>query len=295
MLGHELRNPLAPILTALAADAAARRRRRVRAERSDHRAPGPAPGAARRRSARRLAHHARQDRAAPRAGSSSPTWSRAALEMASPLLEQRQHQLDRRRAAPGCWSTAIRRGWRRSREPAHQRGEVHRAGRRIEVTRRARRTTRSVLACRDNGIGIAPEMLPQRVRPVRAGAPGARRARRAGLGLGLAIVAQPRRAARRHGRRPQRRARPGQRVRGPAAGGRRTQRPRRRVAAPSRVRKRRAAVLVVDDNDDAAGHAALDCVEALGYSVATAHDGPTALDRRARFRPDIACSTSGCR
>ena len=39
MLGHELRNPLAPILTALAVDEAARpRRRRARAQR--HRAPG---------------------------------------------------------------------------------------------------------------------------------------------------------------------------------------------------------------------------------------------------------------
>ena len=67
MLGHELRNPLAPILTALqllrlrGIDAGERERKR-------HRAAGQAPRQPRRRSAGRLAHHARQDSAAARAG-----------------------------------------------------------------------------------------------------------------------------------------------------------------------------------------------------------------------------------
>ena len=69
MLGHELRNPLAPILTALQlmrlkSDDAARARAR------GHRAAGAARGAARRRSARRLAHHAGQGRARSQAASS---------------------------------------------------------------------------------------------------------------------------------------------------------------------------------------------------------------------------------
>ena len=63
MLGHELRNPLAPILTALQL----LRLRGVEAgerERSDHRAAGAASRPPGRRSARRLADHARQGAAA---------------------------------------------------------------------------------------------------------------------------------------------------------------------------------------------------------------------------------------
>ena len=72
MLGHELRNPLAPIVTALqlmelqgASDA--------RAGARGDRAAGRAPVAAGRRPARRLAHHARQDRAAQRVRRARPT------------------------------------------------------------------------------------------------------------------------------------------------------------------------------------------------------------------------------
>ena len=63
MLGHELRNPLAPILTALQLmhlRAARRRQPRARGDR----AAGQPPGAAGGRPARRLAHHPRQGRAA---------------------------------------------------------------------------------------------------------------------------------------------------------------------------------------------------------------------------------------
>ena len=60
MLGHELRNPLAPILTAIDSDEPPRRQR-VRGGADDHLAPGPArrpPGG---RSPRRFAHHERED------------------------------------------------------------------------------------------------------------------------------------------------------------------------------------------------------------------------------------------
>ena len=62
MLGHELRNPLSPILTALQL-MKLRGGDGIRARAHRHRAPGQSPDAARRRPARRLAHRARQGRA----------------------------------------------------------------------------------------------------------------------------------------------------------------------------------------------------------------------------------------
>jgi CheY-like chemotaxis protein len=58
-----------------------------------------------------------------------------------------------------------------------------------------------------------------------------------------------------------------------------------RLGATSSANKKR--VLVVDDNDDAAvmlKHA----LEQLGYRVAVAHDGPSALRTSATFEPDVA-------
>jgi CheY-like chemotaxis protein len=46
-------------------------------------------------------------------------------------------------------------------------------------------------------------------------------------------------------------------------------------------------VLVVDDNVDAADMLAR-ALSAVGYEVAVAHDGPTALDRAREFSPDAA-------
>ena len=138
MLGHELRNPLAPILTALQlmqlrGDERARRSERPIIERQV-----AAPGAPGRRSAGRLAHHPRQGRAAARAASSSAAWSPSAIEMASPLLEERRHRLvvdvPRRAGA----STATRHRLAQvCRQPAHQRRQVHR--RRAAASTSARR------------------------------------------------------------------------------------------------------------------------------------------------------------
>ena len=92
LLGHELRNPLSPILTALELmqmrdpGALARRAR-------DHRAAGRARGSPGGRSARRLAHNPRDGVAGAQAGSTSRRWSNSAIELASPLIEQRAHRL----------------------------------------------------------------------------------------------------------------------------------------------------------------------------------------------------------
>jgi CheY-like chemotaxis protein len=48
-----------------------------------------------------------------------------------------------------------------------------------------------------------------------------------------------------------------------------------------------ARILVVDDNEDAAATLG-DALEHLGYQVAVAHDGPSALRIAAAFEPDLA-------
>ena len=87
MLGHELRNPLAPILTALQllrqrGDDGTSIRERAIIERQV--APPDPP---RRRSARRLAHHARQASSSSASRSMLADVVDAAVEIASPLLE----------------------------------------------------------------------------------------------------------------------------------------------------------------------------------------------------------------
>ena len=69
-----------------------------RASIDDHRAPGAAPGPARRRPARRVAHHARARSSCDAARSSCATCRGTAVEVAGPLLEQRAARLQRRRS-----------------------------------------------------------------------------------------------------------------------------------------------------------------------------------------------------
>ena len=161
MLGHELRNPLAPILTAL-------QLMRMR---------GTARRASRHVIERQVEHLVRlvddlldvsritrgkvelsKERA--RAGRGRRC---AALEMASPLLEQRRQRVDldvpRRGAAGRRRSGSARAG---GLQPAHQRRQVQRAGRHHPRRRRDARAGASVLRVRDQGIGIAPDMLRAR-------------------------------------------------------------------------------------------------------------------------------------
>jgi len=58
-----------------------------------------------------------------------------------------------------------------------------------------------------------------------------------------------------------------------------------KATVPSSSNRRR--VLVVDDNEDAAEMLA-GALAQIGYDVAVAHDGPSALERAAAFEPDVA-------
>ena len=296
MLGHELRNPLAPILTALELMRAAAAPERSRSERAIIERQVAAPGAPRRRSARRLAHHARQGRARPRAGSSSPRSSRSAIELASPLLEQRAHRL-----AVDVPPRPV--GRRRSDARLAQvfanlltNAAKYTAARRPHRDRARARAGRVRVRVRDNGHRHRAEMLPRvfdlfvQERAALDRAAGRARPRPDDR-------AEPGRAARRHGRGATARARAGAasscvvpaavptRVgrAGRGADARRRQRAGARVLDRRRQRGRRRA-------------ARRGAAQARATRSQVAHDGPAALrGRRASSRPTSRCSTSACR
>jgi signal transduction histidine kinase len=118
------------------------------------------------------------------------------------------------------------------------------------------------LAVRDEGVGIAPEMLDRVfdlfVQQLHG---GSIRAFSAGAGTGSEFV-----------------------VALPAAEGTLARDPSGRTSPLSHLQRR---VLVVDDNDDALVMLR-GVLEELGCTVEVAHDGPTALDKARDFRPEIA-------
>ena len=190
MLAHELRNPLAPIVTAAALLRRARDAGDRREQCGRHRgAAGAQPGAPARRPARRLAHHPRPDRAAPDRASSIADAVERALEATRPLVDERRHVVSVtlpptaavRRRRPG----AARAG---DRQPAEQRRQVHRRRRAHRRGRRARRATRSCCAVRDTGIGHRrADMLP-RVFELFVQGDQSLAHRPGGLGIGLTLV-----------------------------------------------------------------------------------------------------------
>ncbi|CAG9221003.1 hypothetical protein BVI2075_780081 [Burkholderia vietnamiensis] len=192
-------------------------RRPGHAERDcDHPAPAGPHGPADRRSARRVAHHARQDHAEEGSGAARghrrPRGrGREPAARAAPPPSARGHgprgALPRRPRAPVAGR----------REPADERGEIHAAGRRhrgARATRRGRQhADRSARQRRGHSARPPSEhlrtVLPDRRRQ-QAGARRPRHRPRAG--------AQPREPAWRHRARGQRRARPRQHVHDRAAG-----------------------------------------------------------------------------
>jgi len=145
---------------------------------------------------------------------------------------------------------------------------------------------RIVIEVRDDGIGITADLLPQLFEPFVQGPRASDRAD-GGLGLGLGLV---RSLVDLHGGSVEvRSAGPRQgstfTVQLPAASRPEPSAPSQAVAAPRKSSKRR--ILVVDDNEDARVLLA-DVLAELGHDVKSACDGPEALELVRSFTPEIA-------
>jgi PAS domain S-box-containing protein len=145
----------------------------------------------------------------------------------------------------------------------------------------------AVISVRDNGIGLAPDVLP-RVFDMFTQVERDHKRTQGGLGIGLALV---KRLAELHGGSVEAKSDgigKGSefRIHLPLA------RHRPEVACPVAVtaagsgRPARRRVLIVDDNRDAAASLAL-LLKLLGSDAQTANDGPSALEAAEAYRPDL--------
>jgi len=287
MLGHELRNPLAPILTALQL----MRMRGVDSREQDI-------------LERQVGHVTRLvddllDVARITQGKITLRKERGeladtvvkALEICSPMPEQRRQKVDVRVPTRGLGvsvdpdrmaqvlSNLITNASKYS-EPGSQ----------IVITA-TQEGGRVRISVQDEGVGIAPEMIT-RVFDSFAQQPQTLDRARGGLGLGLTIV---RSLVELHGGTVSARSEgigkgsefvvelPAIDLVAPAD----VAAPAERSAVAQPVRPGGRRILVVDDNEDAV-EVLRQALEALGYVVAAALDGPTALVAAASFRPDIA-------
>ena len=283
MLGHELRNPLAPISTAL----------HLLKLRGEH-------------WSRELAIVERQVVHLTRLVDDLMDMSRItrgkvelkprpieihsvvmrATEMTSPLLEQRQHQLTIDVPAAGLVVNGdVDRLAQVFANLLSNAAKYTPRGGHVEV--RARRSREDiVIEVADNGTGLAHDLVPH-VFDLFVQGPRTTDRREGGLGLGLTLVRNL--IALHHGRVHAHSDGPGRgstfTVHLPAAVARAAAAGAATATAPPASRPRR--LLVVDDNVDAAEMLA--CVlRERHHSVAIAHDGPSAVATAIPFAPDVA-------
>jgi PAS domain S-box-containing protein len=285
MLGHELRNPLAPITTALElmrmkGDARTREREIIERQVSHlTRLIDDLLDVSRITRGKIQLDRERVDVASAIA---------KAVETVSPLLEKRAHRLELDVPRAGLLVEAdpvrlvqiIQNLLMNAAKYTEPQGHIVVAARpeggqvRVSVT--------------DNGIGIPADVLPNVFDLFVQGERALDRAQ-GGLGIGLTLVKQ---LVELHGGSVEARSE------GPGRGSEfvvRLPQAEPVPAAPERAAepqpRPRAAdgrrVLVVDDNPDAAETIA-DMLRALGHEVAVAHDGPSALDAARRFQPEAA-------
>jgi signal transduction histidine kinase len=284
MLGHELRNPLAPIMTALElmrlrTDLGAERERAV-IERQVHHLVGLVDDLL---DVSRITRGKVELRVEPVEIADVVARS---IEVVSPLLEEHRHVL----------AIDVPRGLIVRGDPARLAQVVSNlltnaakytpSGGRIAVT--AARDDGDQLALRvtDNGLGIEPAMLRRVFEPFAQERQSIDRAR-GGLGLGLAIVDN---LVKLHGgtvtAASEGRGRGSElTVRLPLSEHAPADRAADRAGAAAASGE--ARILIIDDNVDAAQLLA-DLLAAGGYHTLAAHDGPSALQVAGAFRPQIA-------
>ena len=285
MLGHELRNPLSPIVTALHI-------MRLREEGGSHE---------REIIERQVGHLVRLvddllDISKITRGKiglrKEPTDVSAAIakaiEMASDLFEERRHRLVITPAEPGLYVDAdpvrLAQVFANVLTNAARYTDPH-----GQVTVQARRVDDHVnVTVADNGVGISADLLPNVFDAFVQGQRSADR-KEGGLGLGLALV---RSLVTMHG---------GTVVMRSEGEGKGSE---IEVSLPAlatveaitgKLPKNRAPItnararriFVVDDNTDSAEMLSI-MLEAAGHEVEIAHDGPAALARIASFKPDVA-------
>lgn len=284
ILGHELRNPLAPIVTAL-----------------DLMEAGGVIGFQRERDViRRQAEHltrlvddlldvARAAREKIQLRKEAiELWAvlNHAIEVASPLLEQRRHRLTVEVPAEGLVvdADAIRLSQVFSNLLANA-AKYTEPGGRIAI-RAARDGDEIVTVVEDNGNGISGNLIGHVFEPFVQSQRTIDRAQ-GGLGIGLALVHS---LTQLHGGTvtaysdgPGRGSRFEVHLPAPLPPVSESEEVTRRVARMSGA----ARVMVVDDNEDAADLLA-EVLRGAGYEVAVAHDGPGALNLAERFTPAIA-------
>lgn len=283
MLGHELRNPLAPILTAL--------------ELMEHKAGGQLVRERQiiARQAQHLVHLVDDllDVSRVVQGKIEIARERIALadvvqravETSQPLLTEREQQLEV--SVPRAGLDVDGDLLRLSQVVGNLLSNAARyspAGGHIAVSA-GREGDDIVLRVRDEGIGIPPEQLPRVFERFFQGPRSSDRSE-GGLGLGLALVKS---LVELHG------GSAWAESEGPGKGstfGLRLPAARRaeEAAAPRAVATPGAAsgrILLVDDNEDAAELLA-SMLASQGFEVRTAHDGHAALELAASFRPTVA-------
>jgi PAS domain S-box-containing protein len=290
MLGHELRNPLSPILTALQlmklrGSDASERERTVIERQVKHLT----------RLVDDLLDVSRIARGKVELKEEIVEIAEVvakAIEMTSPLLEQRMHilELDIPKRGLAVQGDSTRLSQVVSNLVANA-AKYTPPGGRISV-RGCEESGEIVLRVRDTGIGIAPDILP-RIFDLFVQERQASDRSQGGLGLGLTIVRNlidgHKGSVSAHSDGPGH----GSEfvVRLPKARAARTARDDRQtrplgsgsiLTAADRLR-----ILVVDDNEDGAAMME-EALRAKGYHTRVAHDGPTALRMAAEFGPAIA-------
>ena len=285
MLGHELRNPLAPIMTAvelmkLRGGFRAERERQVIERQARHLV----------RLVDDLLDVSRITRGKVQLRREPAELSvvvAKAIEMASPLLEQRRHQLTIAVPREGlCAQVDVDRMGQVLANLLTNAAKYTPSGGHIRVTGGLEGGT-VVVRVRDDGMGIAREMLSRMFDLFVQGQRTIDRSE-GGLGIGLMLV---RSLTELHG------GTVSAHSDGPGLGSefvvRLPAHTAAQVATPAAANdtgpndvKGKVRVLVVDDNEDAADTIA-DVLGELGYEVQVAHDGPKALASAERFDPDV--------